>query len=69
MEKNDSFLRENYSKLREQYANEFVAIAEGKVVYSDTNVEKLKNLLGKSGIDIAMAIVLFIPKKGLELLL
>lgn len=69
MEKNDYFLRSNYSDLRAKYADEFVAIEGGKIIGASASIEKLKEDLRKSKINLAAIIIQFIPRKGLELLL
>ena len=68
--KNDeTYLKENYRKLREQYPDKFVAIKNGKVIAEDSNMKILKTKLEKEGEDPALITIEFVHKKGTVLIL
>lgn len=70
MERSENLLRTQYEKLRTEYANEFIAIDNGKILANDSNLAKLQAELSKhKKIDLALVVIQFIPKKGLEILL
>ena len=43
--KNKQWLYENYQKLRNEYAHQYVAISEEKIIESDSDFNKLKQKL------------------------
>jgi hypothetical protein len=45
MEKNDYFVRKNYSKLQERYGSEFIAVDKGQIIGHNIKLAALKDYL------------------------
>ena len=67
MEKNDTFARKKYAELQKRYANEYVAIDNGKVIAHDEKMKALSDILSSKGVELTTVLVQFIPKKGVEI--
>ncbi len=64
MAKNDKAIRTNISIIRKKYANQYVAVDNGKVILHNENLIGLKKLLEKSKKDIQTVLIEYIPEKG-----
>ena len=68
-ERNTKWFQENYEKLRKQFAGEYVAVNEGKVVSHDKDARVLIKELRKQYGDIGAFVVEFVSKSKMELIL
>jgi hypothetical protein len=68
MEKNDHFIRKNYSKFQERYGSEFIAVDKGQIIGHNNKLITLRNYLEAKKIDLTTVLIQFIPKKGIEIL-
>lgn len=68
-EKNMKWFQDNYEKLREQYAGQYVAINKGKVVMHGENAKALIEKLREEYGDIGAFVVEFVSKEKIELIL
>ncbi len=55
-------------QLRETNPNQFVAFKEGRVIFSDTSVDKIKTKLDSVGIDASGAVVEFVSKYEIRMI-
>lgn len=69
MKKDEEFLKENYSKLKEQYPDKFIAIKNGKVIAEGINMDIVQDKLKKIGEDPAIITIEFVHKKGTVVIL
>jgi len=67
MEENDTFIRKKYTELQKLYANEYVAIDNGRVIAHSKNAKTLSDILKFNDVELATVLVQFIPKKGSEI--
>ena len=68
MEKNDAFARNRYTELQKRYANEYVAIDNGRVIAHSKTIKALSEILSSKGVELTTVLVQFIPKRGVEIL-
>lgn len=68
-EKNMKWFQNNYEKLRDQYAGEYVAVNDGKVVLHDENARALITKLRKKHEDLGAFVIEFVSKEKIELIL
>jgi hypothetical protein len=66
MEKNDAFARKRYTELQKRYANEYVAIDNGRVIAHSKSIKALSEILSSKGVELTTVLVQFIPKMGLK---
>ena len=64
MEKNDRAVRSNINELRKKYANQYIAVDNGKIISHDTSLENLRKLLEKNEKDLQTVLIEYIPEKG-----
>jgi ABC-type enterochelin transport system ATPase subunit len=69
MKRDEKFLKENISKLKEQYPDKFVAIKNGKVIADGTDMNIVQDKLKKIGEDPAIISIEFVHKKGTVIIL
>jgi len=68
-EKNMKWFQNNYEKLREFYAGEYVAVNDGKVVMHNKDARALINSLRDEYEAIGAFVIEFVSKEKLELIL
>jgi hypothetical protein len=68
MEQNSNFVISNYSKLKDEYGNKFIAVDNGKIIGHEKNMKGLIEQLEREKIDLLSVFVRFIPSKGIEIL-
>ncbi len=68
VEKNDTFARKKHAELQKRYANEYVAIDNGKVIAHNEKIKALSDILNSKGVVLATVLVQFIPEKGVEII-
>jgi len=68
MEKNEAFARNRYAELQKRYANEYVAIDNGRVIAHSKTIKALSEILSSKGVELTTVLVQFIPKRGVEIL-
>lgn len=64
MKKNDTAIRSSINEMRARYANQYVAVDDGKVLLHDASRENLIKLLEKSKKDLRTVLIEYIPEKG-----
>jgi len=69
MKKDEEFLKENYSELREEFPDKFVALKDGKVIDNAPKIEILMKKLEDKGLNPSVISIEFIHKKGTMLIL
>lgn len=62
-EADSDWLRSNKDKLRNEYANKFVAVLDGEVVDSNVDLEILIKDLKKKDVDPGLSVIEFISKE------
>jgi len=67
MEENDALVRKKYTELQKRYANEYVAIDNGRVIAHNKSMKVLSGILRSKGVELATVLVQFIPKRGVEI--
>jgi len=68
MDSNHRMIRERFDVLQEKYANEFVAIENGRVLDHDRDMRILVKRLEMKRGDLTLVLVEFIPEKGTQIL-
>ncbi len=57
------WVKSHKGDLRDEYANQFVAVRDRKVIESDENLEKLIDKLKSKNIDPSFIVIDFVPEK------
>jgi hypothetical protein len=68
-ERNMKWFHDNYEKLKAEYAGEYVAIDEGRVVGHDRDARVLIKRLRERHEDIGAFVIEFVSKEKMELIL
>jgi len=68
-ERNMKWFQDNYDKLRDLYADEFVAINNNKVIMHNKDARSLIRSLRDKYVDIGAFVIEFVSKEKLELIL
>jgi len=67
MEENDAFLRKKYAELQKLYADEYIAVDNGRVIAHNKSMKALSDILSSKGVELTTVLVQFIPKRGVEI--
>ncbi len=67
IEKSRKYIVENFSKLTGQHGDEFVAIVDGELVFSDQNLDRLLVKVKDSG-STNRALIEYIPSKYIHVI-
>jgi len=59
----------NYKTFKEKFGGKVIAIINQEVVINANNIEELKAIAKKQGIDLAQSVIKFIPKEDVILIL
>jgi len=68
MKKNDKIIRDDYSKLQEEYKNQFIALENGEIIEHDPDMKTLIMKLESEKKDLTLVLIQFIPEKGIQIL-
>lgn len=68
-ESNMKWFQDNYEKLKEQYAGEYVAVYDDRVIARGKDARGLINQLRKTYSDLGAFVVEFVSKEKMELIL
>jgi len=63
MEENDTFVRKEYTELQKLYADEYIAVDNGRVIAHSKNAKTLNGVLKSNEVELTTVLVRFIPKK------
>ena len=66
--KNDALVRSNFKRYREEYANQYIAVDNAKVIAHNASLQKLREFLAEKKQETITTLIEFIPKKGVEIL-
>jgi len=69
MEENDAFVRKAYTELQKLYADEYIAVDNGRVIAHSKNAKTLNCVLKSNSVELTTVLVQFIPKRGVEIVL
>ena len=69
IEKDGRWFQSNYSKLRKESENKFIAIKKGKIIAESDNLENAIKTIKNKGEDPALILIEFMHAKGFELIL
>ncbi len=69
VESENKWFQNHYGQIQEQHPNQFVAVADQKVIAAGKKAEAVVEQVKKMGKDPAITLIEFVPKKGLIVIL
>jgi len=66
---NTNWINTNLDNLRKQHPNEYIAVYNREVVFTDKDLSDLKEKLRKENVDLQKTAIEFVRKKPIKLLL
>ncbi len=69
VESENRWFQSHYGQIQEEHPNQFVAIADQKVIAAGKKAEAVVEQVKKIGKDPAVTLIEFVPKKGLIVIL
>lgn len=66
---NTNWINSNLDTLRKQHPDEYIAVCNRKIVFTDKDLSDLKEKLRKENVDLQKTAIEFVRKKPIKLLL
>jgi len=65
----DQYIWDNYLRLKKEFPDQYVAVGDGELIAHDTDIEKVMEQIGQSGLDRGVVALRFIASKPRRLVL